>query len=206
MKKEFSTSPINDNREMYGFKWQEHVLAIPSPIVLVTTLKDNGKNNATLQSWLTFTSGDDFYCIFASVNKNGHMYKNIKSNKQLVINFPDSSIYPKCSETIRHNKDEDDELELAGLTAEKSTMVSVPRVKECFLNLECEYVWEKDISSYSTVMCFKVLNVVMDNNYYNDSKLGRYNETGYIYNIHSPLNPETLEESETHLGMIKIRK
>lgn len=38
MKKEMSVCPKNLHEE-YGFSWMEHVLAIPSPLVNVTTYK-----------------------------------------------------------------------------------------------------------------------------------------------------------------------
>lgn len=81
MKKEFIRCPETINKsELYGFSWIEYVLAIPSPLIVVTSYKDNGKPNATMQSWSTFVSEDGFYCIFGSVNKNQHMYSSIKSS------------------------------------------------------------------------------------------------------------------------------
>ena len=55
MKKEFSHVPETiDEKELYGFSWMEHVTAIPSPLLVVTSYKENGKTNATMQSWSTF--------------------------------------------------------------------------------------------------------------------------------------------------------
>lgn len=158
-----------------------------------------------MQSWLTFSNSDGFYCIFVDVNKHGHMYATVKEKKALVINFPSADVYMKCHATIYNNEYEDDEIQMAGLTAEKASMVDAPRIKECFLNLECEYVWEKELSpdSNHVVMCVKVVNVVMDEEYYNEQKKGRYGETGYLYNIHSPRNPETGEEENTYVGIIQ---
>jgi flavin reductase (DIM6/NTAB) family NADH-FMN oxidoreductase RutF len=206
MKIEFRNCPTCfEGKEMYGFDWKEHVVAIPSPLVVVTTYKDNGKTNATMQSWLTFSNSDGFYCIFANVNKQRHMYSTIKEQKSLVINFPSADIYMKCHSTIYNNQYEDDEIQMAGLTAEKSNLVNAPRIKECFLNLECEYMWEKELFSNSNhvVMCVKVVNVIMDEEYYNEQKKGRYGDTGYLYNIHSPVNPENGKEEDTYVGILK---
>ena len=133
------------------------------------------------------------------------MYSNIQNTKSLVINFPSADIYMKCHSTIYNNKYEDDEIQMAGLTAEKATLVDAPRIKECFLNLECEYVWEKELTpdSYHVVMCVKVLNVVMDEDYYNEQKKGRYGDTGYLYNIHSPRNPVNGDKENTYVGTLK---
>lgn len=206
MKKEFRECPsCFTGQEMYGFDWKEHVTAIPSPLAVVTTYKDNGKTNATMQSWLTFSSSDGFFCIFADVSKYGHMYASIKEKKALVINFPSADIYKKCYATIAGNRYEDDEIQMAGLTAEAGSLVDAPRIKECFLNLECEYEWERELTkdSYRVVMCVRIVNVVMDEEYYNEQKKGRYGDTGYLYNIHSPANPETGEKEKTYVGIMK---
>lgn len=43
MKKEFDSCPaVIDESSLYGFSWMEHVLAMPSPLVVVTTYKANG--------------------------------------------------------------------------------------------------------------------------------------------------------------------
>lgn len=205
MKKEFNSCPsFMRDKELYGFDWLEHVTAIPAPLVLVTSYKSNGKTNATMQSWLSFTNDKGFYCVFASVNKYSHMYSSVNEKKELVINFPTADIYKKCLSTINNNRFEDDEILLADLTAEKAVKVNAPMVKECFLSLECEYTWEREIypGSNHVIMCVKVLNVWMDDNYYNENKNGRYGETGYLYNIHSPINPENGEEEETYIGII----
>lgn len=210
MKKEFASLPDSmKGRNLYGFDWKEFVLAIPSPLVTVTTYKQDGKTNATMQSWLNFTSDENgFYCIFGGVNKHRHMYRTLKEREACVINFPAADHYMKCYATIWHNHDEDDEITAAGLTAEPATAVDAPRIRECFLNLECEYQWERELSpgSNQAVVCVKVMNVVMDERYFDDHQLGRYGDTGYLYNVHSPTNPVNGEESEICIAGLKLLK
>lgn len=206
MKREFRECPSSlAGQELYGFDWKEHVAAIPSPLVVVTTYKANGKTNATMQSWLTFSNGDGFFCIFADVSKYGHMYSAVKGKGSLVINFPSADIYGKCYATIAHNQYEEDEIQAAGLTAEAASLVDAPRIRECFLNLECEYEWERELTENSPhiVLCVKVVNVVMEENYYDERRKGRYGDMGYLYNIHSPANPENGEREKTCVGTIK---
>lgn len=194
MKLEYSTKPESmKNIEAYGFSWIDFVTAIPSPMLLVTTYKSNGLPNACLQSWATFVGNDGvFYCIMASVNKNGHMYKTIKEKNDLVINFPSAEYFDKCTETIQNNEFSDDEITKSGLTCERAATVNAPKVKECFLNLECEYHWEKELfkGANHVVMCAVVKNVCIDSCLFDETS-GRYSEKGYIYNIHYPINPET---------------
>lgn len=206
MKKEFFSCPEKiDESKLYGFSWLEHVLAVPSPLVVVTSYKDNGLPNATMQSWCTFVGEDGFYCLFSSVNKYMHMYSTINKTKQLVINFPSKDVFMKCMKTIKNNAYDTDEITASGLSVESAVKVNAPRIKECFLNLECEYVWEKEIvpDSNHVVMCVKVIGICMDEDHYNVEKLGRYGDTGYLYNIHSPRNPETGKVEETQVGIIQ---
>ncbi len=206
MKKEFFSCPEKiDESKLYGFSWLEHVLAVPSPLVVVTSYKDNGLPNATMQSWCTFVGEDGFYCLFSSVNKYMHMYSTINKTKQLVINFPSKDVFMKCMKTIKNNAYDTDEITASGLSVESAVKVNAPRIKECFLNLECEYVWEKEIvpDSNHVIMCVKVIGICMDEDHYNVEKLGRYGDTGYLYNIHSPRNPETGKVEETQVGIIQ---
>ncbi len=206
MKKEYSSRPETAKHSEYGFSWIDFVTAIPSPLFVVTTYKSNGLPNACMQSWATFV-GDDahFYCIMAFVSKGKHMYESIKETGELVINFPSADCIDRCMKTIENNKFDDDEITLSGLTAEKATTVNAPRIKECFLNLECEYLWEKEIvdGDRHVVMCAVVKNVCMDAAHFDEKSLGRYGETGYLYNIHSPMNPETGEAEADSFGVLK---
>lgn len=60
-------------------------------------------------------------------------------------------IFLKCMETVKNNGFDDDEITLSGLTALKASKVNAPMIKECFLNLECELAWEKDLSEEGIV-------------------------------------------------------
>jgi flavin reductase (DIM6/NTAB) family NADH-FMN oxidoreductase RutF len=207
MKNEYSIIPNSmKNIDFYGFSWIDFVTSIPSPLFLVTTYKSNGKPNACLQSWSTFCgNGDNFFCIMASVNKNGHMYKSVKETGEMVLNFPSTEIYPKCIETIKNNGFDTDEITESGLTVEKAKKVNAPRIKECFLNMECEYLWEKEQveGSDHVVMCVKTVNISMDNEYFDEETIGRYGKMGYIYNIHNPINPETGKMEGDCLGVLE---
>ena len=113
MKKEYSAMPpAMANMETYGFSWMDFVTAIPSPLFVATTWKDNGKPNACLQSWACFTgSQDGFFAILSAVNKGGHFYQTLKETGVCVLNFPSADIYDRCTATIRNNGWDTDEIE-----------------------------------------------------------------------------------------------
>jgi len=203
MKKEFSARPeaISEQycKDCYC-SWQGFVTGMPHLVFVVTGWKKNGKENACLQSWSTFVNGgpDDFVCIMCSVSKRGHMYKSLKKTGVCVLNFPSNDIYDRCVKTIGNNGFDTDEITASGLTAEPAVKVNAPRIKECFLNIECEFLWER-----KSVVAVKAVHICMDSDRYDQSKLGRYGKTGYLRQIDQPTNPETGEIASFGPGIIE---
>ena len=200
MKKEYSTIPKSmSEMEMYGFSWMEFVTAIPSPLFVVTTYKSNGKPNACLQSWACFNgSPHGFYAI---------LYQSIRETNEAVINFPSLEFYDKCSDTIANNGFDNDEIALSGLTSEKASIVNAPMIKECFLNLECRYLWEREIieGSSHVLMCLEIVNICAEEKYLDEVVHGRYGEEGFLYNIHYPVNPENFN-GRSHDWVATLKK
>lgn len=201
MKKEFSVRPETISEQWLknagGFSWQDFVTAMPLLVFVVTGWKANGKENACLQSWSAFVGGgtDDYVCIMGKVPKGGHMYQSLKETGVCVLNFPSRDIYDRCIKTIGNNQFETDEITAAGLTAERAVKVNAPRIKECFLNIECEFIWEHELfeGCNDMAVAVKAVNICMDDDRFDQSKLGRYGKTGFLYQIDSPTNPETGE-------------
>lgn len=185
-----------DFSKNFGFSWKEFVMTVPSPLFLVTTYKSNGLPNACMQSWSAFTSadrGNGFFAILASVNKGGHLYQSLSERKEAVINFMSADCFDACMETIRCNDFGKDEIAAAGLTACEAEWVNAPMVKECFMNLECRYVWEKEIvpGDDHVMICLEVIGGHIDEDYLAE----RTGEKGVLYNIHYPLNPEKIQKT-----------
>jgi flavin reductase (DIM6/NTAB) family NADH-FMN oxidoreductase RutF len=123
-----------------------------------------------------------------------------------VLNFPSRDIYDRCIKTIGNNQFDADEITAAGLTAEKAAKVNAPRIKECFLNIECELLWEHDLYEgvNGVTVALKAVNICMDSDRYDQSKRGRYGKTGYLYQIDQPTNPETGEIAPVGVGTLQI--
>ena len=211
MKKEISSKPDKITElwpgELTMFSWKEFVTSIPTPMFVVSGWKSNGKENACLQSWATFVSDSgEFICILGWASKSGHMYQSLKETGCCVLNFPSSDIFDRCHKTIDNNQFDADEITASGLTAEKAVVVNAPRIAECFLNIECEFLWEHQNfeNSGNTVVALKVVHISMDSDRYSKSKLGRYGKSGYLYNIHSPRNPDTGEAGSERFGIIEV--
>ena len=178
-----------------NMSWYDFVTAMPSLVFVVTGWKSNGRENACLQSWSAFvgSGAENFICIMGKVNKGGHMYQSLKETGVCVLNFPSNDIYASCVKTIGNNQFETDEITAAGLTAERAVTVNAPRIKECFLNLECEFLWEHALfeGSREAAVALRVVNLAMDSQRYDQSRLGRYGRSGYLFQIDQPTNPET---------------
>ena len=199
--------PVNKSGiiEAWGFSWLEFVTSIPTPMFLVSTYKSNGKTNACMQSWSSFTTADKgrrFFVILSSVNKGGHLYQTLLEKKCAVINFLSVDLYDKAMATIRNNQWDADELSESGLTAVKAEKIDAPMVDESFMNLECKFVWEKEIvpGDDHVMACLEVVNVHMDEKFLDS----RIEENGIIYNIHHPINPEKFTgKAHDYVGIVK---
>ena len=189
-----------------NMSWYDFVVGMPSLVFLVTGWKSNGKENACLQSWASFVGGgpDNYICILSKVNKSGHMYKSLKETMVCVLNFPSNDIYDRCIKTIGNNGFDTDEITVSGLTAEKSFKVNAPRIKECFLNIECEYLWEHELyeGSGEVTIALRSVHVCMDDEHFDQSKLGRYGKDGFLFQVDRPINPETGEVTGFGPGII----
>ena len=213
MKKEISISERPERfTEQYleacgNMSWYDFVAAMPSLVFVVTGWKSNGKENACLQSWSTFagSGADKFICIMGKVYKGGHLYQSLKETRVCVLNFPSNDIYDRCVKTIGNNEFETEEITASGLTAEKASKVNAPRIKECFLNIECEYLWEHELfeGSQEAAIALKAVNICMDSDNYDQSKLGRYGKSGFLFQIDQPTNPDTGETTPFGPGIVE---
>lgn len=190
-----------------NLSWYDFVAGIPSLVFVVTGWKSNGKENACLHSWSSFAGSGtgNFICLLGKVHKGGHMYQSLRGTKACVLNFPSNDIYDRCIKTIGNNQFDTDEITAAGLTAEKAAKVNAPRIKECFLNIECEYLWEHELfeGSKEVAVALKAVNLCMDSERYDQSQLGRYGKSGFLFQIDQPTNPETGEITPFGPGVLE---
>ncbi len=149
MKHVLNTQPASFRETWEGqyriFSWIEYVTAIPQSMSVITTWKEGRIPNACLQAWTMYTGDSGGYYVIFSILNNNHTFKNILRDREFVVNFPEKDIFPKCFKTIEINNDEIDEITAMGLTAEPSQAVDAPRIKECFLNLECRLDWHQPL-------------------------------------------------------------
>ena len=208
MKKQYSKLPESmKNMEMYGFHWMEFVVSVLSPLYIITSYKNNGQPNACMQSWTTFTGGKNgYFAIVSAVSKYGHLYQTLHEAGDAVINFMSADLYDKCMSSCKNNGFEIDEIKNAGLTSVKAEMVNAPLIDECFMNLECRFRWEREIVEGDdyVLVCLEIVCVHIDESHIDEGDLGRTGETGILYNIHHPINPENFKgTAHDYVGTVK---
>lgn len=208
MKREYSEMPASmADMQKWGFNWADYVTAIPAPLFLVTTYKSNGQPNASLCSWACFNGYENgFYAILSRVHKSGHLYKTIHETGECVLNFPTAALYDKCMATISHNGFETDEIAEAGFTAEPAAKVNAPRIRECFLNIECRFLWEREIKEGDeyVLMCLEAVNIAMEEENLDEAQKGRFGEEGYAYNVRRVVNPENIDNRQSCVAVLKV--
>lgn len=178
-----------------NMSWYDFVLGMPSLVFVVTGWKSNGKENACLHSWSAFTGSgpEHFICVLSKVSKAGHMYRSLKETGVCVLNFPANDVYDRCIKTIGNNQFDADEITAAGLTARPAVKVNAPRIEECFLNIECQYLWEHELfpGSQEVAVGLQAVNLSMDKDFFDQDKGGRYGKGGFLLQIDQPAHPDT---------------
>lgn len=186
------------------FSHYEFTSGVPSVLFMITTLKENGKPNACLHAWSTF-SGDKggFYAVMTGLMQCTHTYKNILRDKEFCINFLDPGYYDNCIKTIEQNNEEEDELAIGGFTPESAKVVKPPRIKEAFLTYECTLESCTDLSNsgINSMVIGKVQHAAMDENFNNVEAICR--EKSFMFNIHCPKDSKTGEGSQSAIATLK---
>ncbi len=121
-------------------------LLAPRPVVLISTIDDNGNSDAAPYSFIMPVSRNPPLIGFSSVNTRKTL-KNIRETKGFVVNIPTEEILPNLWKCAQYSGNErNDKISYANLTAEKSEKVNVPRIKECAGWIECKLEFEKEFN------------------------------------------------------------
>ena len=171
--------------EFQLFSHFEMALGIPHSLFLITTLKENGKSNACFQSWSSFSGDSGGYFAITPILQTTHTYQNILRTKEFCINFINAGYFDACYQTIINNSDDTDEIAAGGFTAEQARCISVPRIQEAFLSIECTFHSNIDLSGkgITSLIIGKVLSAAIDDDYLNGSEK-KYGKDGFMYYLY----------------------
>ncbi|MDQ0428888.1 flavin reductase (DIM6/NTAB) family NADH-FMN oxidoreductase RutF [Planomicrobium stackebrandtii] len=118
---------------------------VPRPIAWVSTMSTDGIANLAPFSFFTVVSRNPPMLAFSvgeGVEEREGTVKdtlqNIRENKEFVVNIVTAPLANEMAKSGEHIAREIDEFEYAGLTAAESIEISVPRVLEAPINMECK--------------------------------------------------------------------
>lgn len=116
-------------------------VVMPRPIAFITTVSPDGKVNAAPFSFFNLMGGSPPILAVAPGDRDDGTPKdtarNIRLTHEFVVNLVDEAIAEamnKCAASLPYGENE---LEHAGLTAVKSSVVRAPRIAESPVSMEC---------------------------------------------------------------------
>ncbi len=172
------------------FSHSEFICGIPQALFMITTNKENGMPNACFHSWSCF-SGDagGYFAILSCLGRHTHTYANIIRDREFCVNFLSNEYYDKCMETVRRNSMAENEIVAGGFKTEACKTISVPRIAESFLCLECKLEYNVDLSkrNINSLIIGRVTNIAMEETYMEGIDR-KYGDKGFMFNIHSPVD------------------
>jgi flavin reductase (DIM6/NTAB) family NADH-FMN oxidoreductase RutF len=187
------------------FSHFEMALGIPHSLFLITTVKENGISNACFQSWSSFSGDSGGYFAITPIVQTTHTYHNILRTKEFCINFINARYFDACYKTIINNSDDTDEIAAGGFTAEQARCISVPRIQEAFLSLECTFHSNIDLSGkgITSLIIGKVLSAAIDDDYLNGSEK-KYGKDGFMYYLYDLQDFTSGDQGERKVASLNI--
>ena len=116
---------------------------IPRPIAFVTTQSEEGIVNGAPFSYFNIVSSNPpmvSLAIQRPAEKMKDTARNIYANQEFVVHIVDREHVGQINETSASLPPWESEIDLAGLTAVVSTVVSVPGINESKVRMECRLV------------------------------------------------------------------
>jgi flavin reductase (DIM6/NTAB) family NADH-FMN oxidoreductase RutF len=119
----------------------------PGPVVMVTTAGPERTNIMTM-SWHMMMEFEPplVGCIISGRN---YSFDRLKATRECVINIPTVELAKKVVACGNTSGRQVDKFKTFGLTPCASSSVKVPRIEECYANLECKVIDTKMVDQYN---------------------------------------------------------
>jgi flavin reductase (DIM6/NTAB) family NADH-FMN oxidoreductase RutF len=113
--------------------------------------------------------------------------------------------FDACYQTVFNNDYETDEIAIGGFTAEPACCIAVPRIKEAFLSLECQFKTDMDLSEkgIQSLVIGQVLLAAIDEDYLNGSEK-KYGQDGFMYYGNELYNFASGDQGERKVAFLNI--
>ena len=129
----------------------DRVIGNYNPVVIITTLNSQGQSNAAPFAMCMEVCHNPPLMAFG-VGKTKDTYRNVKANREFVINVPGEGLLKKLMVTARRYPPEVNELAEAGLHELPGKKVRAARIEECKIHLECSVEWIKKAGDHFVVL------------------------------------------------------
>ena len=176
------------------FSWYNFVINVPSPVFIITTLKENGLANAALSAWGMMAGSGCEPKFILQVHNYTESRKLIEKNGEFVINYPSLQLQEQFKRTVQKFDDSADEILASGLTHEPSVVVAAPRVAECFACLECKVDWIRDIETQvktTTLVQASIVHASIDEAVLDDDLVRTHKLRSWVFHIQESINPKS---------------
>ncbi|MCL6479629.1 MAG: flavin reductase family protein [Peptococcaceae bacterium] len=140
---------------------------IPLPVVLISTVGDDGVRNIAPWSNITPILRPLDEIVLASWIKRDTL-NNIRKTREFVISVPSASMVEAVMICSKNFPPEVDEFEQAGLKPRPSQKVGAPGIEGCLAWLECTLVEEISRKNYSLVIG-KVVHLEANDCFFNEA-------------------------------------
>ena len=138
---------------------------VPRPIAWVVSVSAEGRLNAAPFSFFNLFSDDPPVVCIGIMGRNGapkDTGANIRARGEFVVNLVPRRLAQRMNETAAEYEYGIDELQQAGLATAPSALVSVPRIAESPVALECVPIHFLELGGGRMVIAAKVLAVYID--------------------------------------------
>lgn len=135
-------------------------VVVPRPIAWVSTRSAQGVLNLAPHSFFTVSCVNPPMVQFTSVGRKDSL-NNVEATGEFVVNFASEPLFEQVNATATNFPPEIDEFAAVGLHSEASTTVSVPRVAESPVAIECGLHTTVELGD-STVVVGRVRRISID--------------------------------------------
>lgn len=129
----------------------DEVIGNYNPVVIITTKSGQGQCNAAPFAMCMEVCHQPPLLAF-SVGQAKDTCRNVRETGEFVVNVPGKEVLKELMVTAKRYPPEVNELKEAGLQELPGKKVSVSRIKECRLHLECRVEWVKEAGNHFIVV------------------------------------------------------
>lgn len=133
----------DDIPDDYRHRWIWTKFALVTPVVVVTTVDAEGRENAAPKNCIMPCSNEPHMLAF-TCNMAHDTMKNIIDTREFVINLPSLDIFKQVLKMGAPLPRGESEIKFAELTSISSEVVKPPRIAQCTAHAECLLEWYKE--------------------------------------------------------------